>query len=353
MTRRSAAPTPSSVAAKTAAAADTLVAWLQTQPRVARDRFPDAAPRVVDPLATAGADAVRAPWASVDAASMNPPTPAAPPAPIDPADVDIPSPNAVALSGAPTATPTRDTTGHEHAAPLRLAHTDWLYHRLSVVGPVAGLADFRATAAGAGTVPWPLDLDRMAEDHFHLLVAPPARTGSLGPPVRSLSLAGSRILADQICAAVARRHALAVGRVGHSRACPFDLHALIPVPDAMLRLGPDDPAALDWLWAHWGTTQPLRHVEAVPPDAALRGRAKAGDATWAVAFWSADWTPWRALAAITGRWPSLRFDMLPSTMRHDQRQYGRRWGKIRRGGGVRLGGSTARRSIGCGAGPGG
>jgi hypothetical protein len=311
MTRRTPVKVSTRTAATASEAADALMAWLQTQPRSARDRFPDAAPSVADPLATAGTDAVHAPWVSADAASMNPPTPAAPPAPIDPADVDIPSPNAVALSSAPTATPTRDTTGHEHAAPLRLAHTDWLYHRLCVVGPVAELADFCAAAAGAGTVPWPLDPDRMAEDYFHLLVAPPAGSDSLGPPVRSLSLAGCRILSDQICAAVARRHALAVGRVGHSRACPFDLHALIPVPELVLRWGPDDPAALAWLWAHWGTTQPLRHVEEVPPDAALRGRAKAGDATWAVAFWSADWTPWRALAAITGRWPSLRFDMRP------------------------------------------
>ena len=311
MTRRSATPTPAGVAAKTADAADTLMAWLQTQPRTASDRLPGVTVPVADAVVAAGADAVRAPWASVDAAPMNPPTPAAPPASIDPADVDIPSPNAVALSSAPTATPTRDTTGHEHAAPFQLAHTDWLYHRLSVVGPAADLTDFRAAAAGAGTVPWPLDRDRLAEDMFHLLVAPPARAGSLVPPMRSLSLAGSRILADQICAAVARRHALAVGRVGHSRACPFDLHALIPVPALVLRWGPDDPAALAWLWAHWGTTQPLRHVEAVVPGTALLKPLKPGEAAWAVAFWSADWTPWQALAQMTARWPSLRFDMRP------------------------------------------
>jgi hypothetical protein len=151
----------------------------------------------------------------------------------------------------------------------------------------------------------------MAEDFFHLLVVPPARAGSLVPPVRSLSLAGARILADQLCAAVARRPALAVGRVGHSRVCPFDLHALVPVPDAVLQCGPDDPAALDWLWAHWGTTQPLRHVEDVGVGAAMRERPAAGAAAWAVAFWSADWTPWQALAQMSARWPSLRFDMRP------------------------------------------
>jgi hypothetical protein len=33
---------------------------------------------------------------------------------------------------------------------------------------------------------------------------------------------------------------------------------------------------------------------------------------WVVTFWSADWTPWRALAQIAARWPSLRIDTRPS-----------------------------------------
>jgi hypothetical protein len=38
----------------------------------------------------------------------------------------------------------------------------------------------------------------------------------------------------------------------------------VSVSEAVLRLGPDDPASLDWLWTHWGTstTQALRHVAA-------------------------------------------------------------------------------------------
>ena len=38
----------------------------------------------------------------------------------------------------------------------------------------------------------------------------------------------------------------------------------------------------------------------------------AGEAVWQLTFWSADWTPWRALAALAVRWPALRFDPLPS-----------------------------------------
>jgi hypothetical protein len=30
-----------------------------------------------------------------------------------------------------------------------------------------------------------------------------------------------------------------------------------------------------------------------------------------VTFWSADWTPWRALAALAERWSGLRFDARP------------------------------------------
>ena len=171
--------------------------------------------------------------------------------------------------------PPRLTTrsGRERGSALRLDHTDWLHHRLLITGSAADLVRLRAAAGGAGTVPWHLDFDRMEEDLFHLLVAPPARAGALGSRARSLSLAGARILAGQLRAAAARRHALAIARVGHREVCPFDLHALVPVPDAILRRGPDDPDALDWLWTHWGTTQTLRHV--VEDEAAVGGDAAA------------------------------------------------------------------------------
>jgi len=190
-------------------------------------------------------------------------------------------------------------------SPLRLPHTDWLHHRLMVTGPTEPMADFRVAACGAGTIPWQLDGDRMAEDFFHLLVAPPP------PQRRRLSLTGARELARQLREAVERRHAAAVARVGHSLACPFDLHALVPVPPDMLRLGPDHPDALAWLWAHWGTTAALRHV-AVEPAPALRAPLPAGTAVVRLSFWSADWTPWRALAAVAARWPALRFDIRPT-----------------------------------------
>ena len=76
-------------------------------------------------------------------------------------------------------------------------------------------------------------------------------------------------------------------------------------------MGPDHPDALAWLWAQWGTTAALRHV-AVAPAPALRTPVPAGIATLRFTFWSAAWTPWRALAAVAARWPAVRFELRPS-----------------------------------------
>ncbi len=121
------------------------------------------------------------------------------------------------------------------------------------------------------------------------------------------------MLAAELRDTVSRRHELAVARVGRSQACPLDLHALVPVPDAVLKLGPDDPVSLAWLWEHWGTTQALRHVKAdTAASPEERRRPVPGQAAFQVRFWSADWTPWRAIGQLAARWPALRFDARPS-----------------------------------------
>jgi hypothetical protein len=122
------------------------------------------------------------------------------------------------------------------------AHTDWLFHHLKIIGPADVLRSFQQAACGAGVIPWHLDLDRLQEDVFLLLAAPPQ------PQARMLGATGARILAEELRARVARWHEIAVARVGSSLACPFDLHALLPVPSEILRLGPDHPQALLWLW---------------------------------------------------------------------------------------------------------
>jgi hypothetical protein len=282
-----------SAAAKTAEAADALRAWLDSQPPpMFRQR---GLPGAVPAQQAAGATD---PPEDGDAAGQ----------PLAPATAhQSVAPRAITASAEPPVAAAVGA-GNCHDAPLRLAHPDWLYHRLTITGPKAALAAFRAAAAGAGVIPWHLDLDRIAEDCFHLLAAPPP------PHQRSLSLAGARVVAGQLRAAVARRHDLAVSRVGFSRACPFDLHTLVPVPAAILRRGPDDPVSLQWLWTHWGTTRELRHVVAATAAAATsrQGKPEAGLGETRISFWSADWSPWRALARIAAAFPALRFDLRPS-----------------------------------------
>jgi hypothetical protein len=271
-------------AMEAAQAAETLLAWLRTQPKTAAPDRPAGDEPATPPEARA----------TVEQAGTEPaPNTPVPPKPADTAIPDGPAP---------------DTDRH---APQRLPHPDWLLHRLCVSGSPADLAAFRAAAEGAGTIPWELDLERMEEDWFHLLIVPPAPAGAPTPP-RRLSLAGARILAGQLREAVGQRHALAMTQIGRSRACPFDLHALVPVPPPMLQRGPDDPAALAWLWQHWGTTAALRHV-AIDTEAetAMRRSLAPGEAPFAVSFRSADWTPWRALARIAADWPGLRFETRP------------------------------------------
>ena len=203
-----------------------------------------------------------------------------------------------------TSSAARDPVAPESAGPgdaLCLPDTDWLQHRLTISGPVEELRRFRAAAAGAGMIPWQIDFEQLQEDWFHRLMAAPGRT---------LSASGARILAQQLREASERRHALAVAQVSRSRACPFDLHALQPVPRGILALGPDHPQALAWLWQHWGTTQALRHVDVldVPRESEAGG---AGRAALRLGFWAADWTPWRALAAVECEWPRLRVAIRP------------------------------------------
>ena len=117
-----------------------------------------------------------------------------------------------------------------------------------------------------------------------------------------------RILAGQLREAVEHRHRLALSPVGRSRVCSLDLHALLPVPDAVLHLGPDHPDAMGWLWRHWGTIEALRRVgevgTEVPP-------AEEAEAIWRLSFRSADWTQWRALATLAMHWPQLRLEIRP------------------------------------------
>jgi hypothetical protein len=185
---------------------------------------------------------------------------------------------------------------------LAPAHTDWLRHDCLLTGPPAEIAAFAIAAAGAGAIPWQYpDLDLDQEDRVHALLRPP--DGSPG-----LRLAAARVLARQLRRAVELHQQRVAAAVGHSRGCPFDLHALLPVPGSVLCQGPDDPSSIAWLRANWGVLQALRQVQrhADPPD-----RRRRRSAQLRYTFWSADWTPWAALVALRQRWPALVFDLRP------------------------------------------
>jgi len=150
---------------------------------------------------------------------------------------------------------------------LCLPSPDWLKHRLTISGPEAELALFQAAAAGPGVIPWQSNVADLAEGWFNCMMAVPV-------PERGISVAGAHQLAGRLRDAVESR---LVAAFEHRRAlaCPLDLHALIPVPPALLGRGPVDPLAIAWLWAHWGTTWPLRHVTARPGPRARAGGTSA------------------------------------------------------------------------------
>ena len=127
---------------------------------------------------------------------------------------------------APAARPKR--RGRRPAAPdpgppwRRIARTGW-FHHLTISGPAATVDAFAAAARGSGITPWQLDYAAIEDDIFVRAVSQPASR-------RSLTVEGCRILARQFREKVEMRQARAAALVGQSLACPFDLHALLPVP---------------------------------------------------------------------------------------------------------------------------
>jgi hypothetical protein len=165
-----------------------------------------------------------------------------------------------ALAAVPSQPPAPQAAGQGAAAdhpPQALATPDWLRHTLTVIGPADRLAAFRHAAAGPGLVPMP-DRDSLQEDVTHALLAP-------APALRGGSVAGARILAEQIGEQV---EIYAARMAGRAASCPLDLHALVPVPQAVLCLPPADRRVSASLWRHWGTTWPLRHVAVSEPAVA-------------------------------------------------------------------------------------
>ncbi len=183
-----------------------------------------------------------------------------------------------------------------------IAGPAWLYHHLTVTGPAETVAAFASAARGSGVTPWATDGVDVEEYFFNLAASQP-------PALRRLSIEGCRILSRQFRDRFEAHHARAAARVGCSLACPFDLHALLPVPDAILRLGASDPVALAWLAANWGANA-LRHVTE-RPGAGPGRRLPRGHGVAAYGFFTGGDTPHVAVAGLAARWPGLRFVLRP------------------------------------------
>lgn len=182
----------------------------------------------------------------------------------------------------------------------------WWFHHLTISGPGTSVSAFAESACGAGVVPWALDGAAIEEDVFNLAAAQP-------PDQRHLTIIGCHLLARQFRERVATHQAKAVSRVGRSRACPFDLQTLLPVPAAILQSGPTHPKALAWLSAHWGVTDRLRKVTRREGVTAGR-RLPAGHAVIGYSFFTAGETPDAAIAQLRVAWPILRFVLLPRSL---------------------------------------
>ena len=237
----------------------------------------------------------RFPWDD-EAAVAEPPRPAPEPLP----------------SGAPNPKPRGRRPwldpGLARSATAAASGTAWLYHHLIITGPAAAVAAFAAAARGSGVTPWQLDFGVLEEDIFNLAAAQPTAR-------RNLTIAGCRILARQFRERVERRQGRAAALVGQGQGCPFDLHALLPVPGAILDLGPTHPEALAWLAAHWGVTDRLRQITLLkrpkPGRRLPKGHAVIGYGFFTGSNGSGLETPTVAIATLGARWPSLRLRLQP------------------------------------------
>ena len=220
----------------------------------------------------------RTPWDPTPVAPALPPAPPSPPK---------------RLGRRPTTAPTASVT----------AASPWLYHHLTISGPAEVVTSFAEAARGSGIIPWRLDAARLEEDIFNLAASQPGA-------IRSLTIEGCRILARQFRERVEDRAARGAARVGRSRTCPFDLHALLPVPASILELGLTHPQAQAWLTQHWGLTDSPRQV-AERPHATTGRRPPAGYRVSGYSFFTPHETPHAAIAQLRPRWPALRFVLQP------------------------------------------
>lgn len=212
------------------------------------------------------------------------------------------APRTVRPDAAPPPKP-RGRRSRARSARLAAAAPSWLYHHLTISGPAALVAEFSEAARGPGVVPWPLDPAAVEEDVFNLALSQP-------PHRRTLSVEGCRILARQFRHRVEAHQARAAALASSSRACPFDLHTLLPVPAGVLQLGPTHPHAVAWLQENWGTTDRLRQV-APRPKPSVGRRLPTGHSVAGYGFFTGGDSPMAAVKQLQARWAALQFVLTP------------------------------------------
>ena len=212
-----------------------------------------------------------------------------------------PAPAEVPRTVLPNAEPTPKPRGRRPKAglaKLAAAAPSWLYHHLTVSGPSALVTAFSEAARGSGVVPWQLDPAAVEEDIFNLAVSQP-------PHRRTLTVEGCRILARQFRHRVEAHQGRVATLAGNGRACPFDLHTLLPVPDAVLQLGPTHPQAVIWLRENWGTDR-LRQV-VLRPKPSVGRRLPVGHSVTGYGFFTDGGVLMAAVKQLQARWAGLRF----------------------------------------------
>jgi hypothetical protein len=176
--------------------------------------------------------------------------------------------------------------------------TERLLCHVTVTGEAGKISRLKTAAEGGAGIPWHYpDLAALDEERLARLVAPP--DGSAG-----LDLSDAKVLTRLLRSAVETHHNQVLTAAKISHACPFSLHRLLPVPEDVLRLGPDDPISRTWLRTHWGTEQALRQVRLRPgpPSRQLRRGARIS-----YDFWCTGGPPVAAIEHLRGLWPDLVF----------------------------------------------
>jgi hypothetical protein len=172
------------------------------------------------------------------------------------------------------------------------------------------VASFAVAASGSGITPWQIDFAALEEEVFVRAISQPAS-------YRNLTVGGRQVLARQFRERVQMRqtrtteHAReGAALVGSRFLCAFGLHALLPVPESILKLESTDPAALSWLSAHWGVTDRLRQVM-VRDNTSTGRRLKRDHAVTGYGFFTDGETPHAAVRQFEKRWAPLRFLLQP------------------------------------------